>query len=118
MADVQIARTASRSVLGSMNDIAFQIRTRADLSRWGAANARGREMHRAVDVLEQARATTDAAEFYAVAHAALASAVKVIARADDSSGIIGDACRRLLDMHPRALWPELAVFANNPWKEG
>jgi 3-oxoacyl-[acyl-carrier protein] reductase len=22
-----------------------------------------------------------------------------------------------LDMHPRALWPELAVFANNPWKE-
>ena len=78
------------------------IRTRADLSRWGAANAHGSEMHRAVDVLEQARATTDAAEFYAVAHAALASAVKVIARADDSSGIIGDACRRLLDMHPRA----------------
>ena len=22
-----------------------------------------------------------------------------------------------LSMHPRALWPELAVFANNPWKE-
>ncbi|MFP5488496.1 MAG: hypothetical protein ACLGHQ_09355 [Acidimicrobiia bacterium] len=78
------------------------IRTRADLSRWGAANAHGSEMHRAVDVLEQARATTGAAEFHAVAHAALASAVKVIARADDSSVIIGDACRRLLDMHPRA----------------
>jgi len=59
-------------------------------------------MHRAVDVLEAARATTDAAEFYAVVHAALASAVKVIARADDSSGIIGDACRRLLDLHPGA----------------
>jgi hypothetical protein len=38
----------------------------------------------------------------AVTHKALASAVKVIARADDSSGIIGDACRRLLDLHPKA----------------
>lgn len=33
-------------------------------------------------------------------HKALASAIKVIARADDSSGIIGDACRRLLALHP------------------
>jgi hypothetical protein len=37
-----------------------------------------------------------------VTHKALASAIKVIARADDSSGIIGDACRRLLDLHPKA----------------
>jgi hypothetical protein len=59
-------------------------------------------MHGAIDVLEGERAITDPAEFYAVVHAALASAVKVIARADDSSGIIGDACRRLLDLHPRA----------------
>jgi hypothetical protein len=27
----------------------------------------------------------------------------VIVRADDSSGIIGDACRRLLELHPRAV---------------
>jgi hypothetical protein len=40
---------------------------------------------------------------------ALATAIKVIARADDSSGIIGDACRRLLDLHPR-----LAAAANVP----
>jgi hypothetical protein len=39
---------------------------------------------------------------YAVTHQALAGAVKVIGRADDSSGIIGDACRRLLDLHPHA----------------
>lgn len=78
------------------------IRTRADLSRWGAANAHGSDMHRAIDVLEAARPSTDPTEFYTVVHAALASAVKVIARADDSSGIIGDACRRLLDLHPRA----------------
>jgi len=78
------------------------IRTRADLHRWSAANARGSDMHGAIDVLEAARSTAAPTEFYTVVHAALASAVKVIARADDSSGIIGDACRRLLALHPHA----------------
>ena len=78
------------------------IRTRADLSRWSASNAHGRQMHEAVDNLEAAIPTTDPAEVYAVTHKALASAIKVIARADDSSGIIGDACRRLLELHPTA----------------
>ncbi|MGH3332942.1 MAG: DUF6880 family protein, partial [Nocardioidaceae bacterium] len=78
------------------------IRTRADLHRWSAANAHGRQMHEALDLLEQAAATEDPADVYAVTHKALASAIKVIARADDSSGIIGDACRRLLDLHPTA----------------
>lgn len=76
------------------------VRTRADLSRWGAANEHGRRMHEAIDLLDAALPTADPAEVYAVVHAALASAVKVIARADDSSGIIGDACRRLLVLHP------------------
>jgi hypothetical protein len=78
------------------------IRTRADLHRWSAANAHGRQMHQAVDLLDHAAATDDPVDVYAVTHRALASAIKVIARADDSSGIIGDACRRLLDLHPTA----------------
>ena len=57
-------------------------------------------MHEAIDVLEASLPTANPAEVYAVVQAALASAVKVIARADDSSGIIGDACRRLLTLHP------------------
>ena len=76
------------------------IRTRADLSRWGGSSAHGRQMHEAVDILEVAIPTTDRAEVYVVTHKALASAIKVIARADDSSGIIGGACRRLLELHP------------------
>lgn len=64
------------------------IRTRADLHPWSTANANGREMHEAIDVLAGARAITDPAEFHAIVHAALASAVNVIARADDSPGII------------------------------
>jgi hypothetical protein len=78
------------------------VRTRADLHRRGNANAHGRQMHEAVQILRAAAAATDPAEFYSVTHKALASAVKVIARADDSSGIIGDACRALLALHPEA----------------
>lgn len=78
------------------------IRTRSDLYRYSAANAHGRGMHEAIDNLEAAIPTTEPAEIYSVTHKALASSLKVIARADDSSGIIGDACRRLLELHPRA----------------
>lgn len=85
------------------------IRTRADLHRWSAANAHGRQMHEAIDLLEQAAASEDPGTVYSVTHKALAAAIKVIARADDSSGIIGDACRRLLDLHPKA-----AAAANVP----
>lgn len=78
------------------------IRTRADLYRYSTANAHGRDMHEAIDILEAAIPTTDPAEIYTVTHKALASSLKVIARADDSAGIIGDACRRLLELHPLA----------------
>ncbi|WP_174442387.1 DUF6880 family protein [Demequina salsinemoris] len=78
------------------------IRTRAEVWRYGVANAHGRQMHDGVDLLEDAFGAADPAEVYAVTTKAIASALKVIARADDSSGIIGDACRRLLDLHSRA----------------
>src|SRR5699024_9212883 len=55
----------------------------------------------AVNVLESAVGTADPGEVHTVTHKALASAVTVIGRADDSAGIIGDACRRLLRLHPK-----------------
>lgn len=30
---------------------------------------------------------------------------------------IAEAIMAALSLHPRALWPEFAIFANNPWKE-
>lgn len=75
------------------------IRTRADVWRWNVANAHGARMHEAVAILQQA-AEDDAPDVFAVTQRAIASALKVIMRADDSSGIIGDACRDLLDLHP------------------
>ncbi len=58
-------------------------------------------MHAALDIREAALPMADPVEAYSVTHNALGSAIKVIARADDSSGIIGDACRRLLELHPK-----------------
>ena len=77
------------------------IRTRADLYRWSAANAHGAQMHEAVTILRDAALTQDPEIVLDVTQKAIASALKVIMRADDSSGIIGDACRALLDLHPQ-----------------
>ncbi len=76
------------------------VRTRADVWRWNVANAHGARMHEAVAILRQAAEDDDPAEVFAVTQRAIASALKVIMRADDSSGIIGDACRDLLELHP------------------
>jgi hypothetical protein len=78
------------------------IRTRADLHRWSAANAHGVQMHQAVDLLRDAAGSGDPAVVFSVTQWAITSALKVIMRADDSSGIIGDACQGLLDLHAQA----------------
>lgn len=77
------------------------IRTRAQVWRWSVANQQGRQMLDAVEILEAAAETDDPADVFAVTQKAIASALKVIMRADDSSGIIGSACRQLLDLHPK-----------------
>ncbi len=56
-------------------------------------------MHEAVAILRQATEDDDPSDVFAVTQRAIASALKVIMRADDSSGIIGDACRDLLELH-------------------
>ena len=33
------------------------------------------------------------------------------------AGDVAETVMAALAMHPRALWPELALFANNPWRE-
>ena len=87
-----------------------------DLWRYSAANEQGTRMCDGAGVLGVAVESPDMLpslgvqvpkpkETSAVAHKALASALKVIGRADDSSGIMGDACRELIRLHP------LAAFA-------
>ena len=58
-------------------------------------------MHEAVAILRHAAEAGEPAVVFAVTQKAIASALTVIMRADDSSGGIGDACRALLDLHPK-----------------
>lgn len=86
--------------MGSLADAVLPlVRTRTDLHRWSAANSYGYGVHQAVALLRTATRTQPAAEVLPVTQRALASALKAIARADDSSGIIGDAIKDLLALH-------------------
>ena len=76
------------------------IRSSGDLHRYRAANEHGYQMHEAVDILEEAVGVEDASVVHDVCHRALMSSLRIIMRADDSSGIIGDACQRLIALHP------------------
>lgn len=94
-----------------------------NLWRYSVAMDHGISMQDGTDLLEVAIKAPQALpqfgiqlataqETYKVAHKALASAINVIGRADDSSGIIGDACRELIRLHPLA-----AKAANVPQLE-
>jgi hypothetical protein len=56
-------------------------------------------MHEAVDLLRDAAGSADPAVLLPIVERAIAAAVRVIGRADDSSGVIGDAVRGLLELH-------------------
>jgi Family of unknown function (DUF6880) len=85
-------------VTGLGERVLAMIRTRANLHRWSAANAHGRQIHEAVDLLRRA-AADEPAGLLPVVERAIAASVRVVLRADDSSGIIGDAIRDLLALH-------------------
>lgn len=88
------------------------VRTRADLYRWRAADEYGAQLHDAVALLRDAVANKPTAEALTVTQKAITSACKVIMRADDSSGIIGDAIRDLLDLHA-----QVARSAEQPFRK-
>lgn len=76
------------------------IRTRADLHWRSASSAHGGQMYEAVSILSAAAQTgEDPADVFAVTQKAIASSLKLIMRADDSDGIMGDAIRQLLKLH-------------------
>jgi hypothetical protein len=83
---------------GPGETVLAMIRTRADLHRRSTANAYGRQVHEAVELLREA-AAEGTADLLPIVEKAIAAAVRVVLRADDSSGIIGDAIRDLLVLH-------------------
>jgi hypothetical protein len=77
------------------------LRTRRHLDYW-ASSAWARDASPVVDALADAVAAGPSAELVPLLERAAGHLVKVILRADDSDGLIGDLARRVLDLHQTA----------------
>jgi hypothetical protein len=77
------------------------LRTRRHLDYW-ASSSWARDAAPVVDALADEVAAEPSAELVVVLQRAAGHLVKVIMRADDSDGMIGDLARRVLDLHREA----------------
>lgn len=77
------------------------LRTRRHLDYWGSS-AWARDAAPVVDALAEEVAAAPSAELVVLLQRAAGHLVKVIMRADDSDGTIGELCRDVLDLHRRA----------------
>lgn len=77
------------------------LRTRRHLDYW-ASSAWARDAAPVVNALAEEVATAPSAELIVLLQRAAGHLVKVIMRADDSNGTIGELCRDVLDLHRRA----------------
>lgn len=73
-------------------------RTRAELYRWRAVQEYGSQAWNGVCLLEEAAERGGTLAVIPYVQKAIASMCRVIMRADDSSGIIGDTIRQLLKL--------------------
>lgn len=78
-----------------------RLRTRRHLDYWGSSSW-ARDAAPVVDALADEVGTEPSAELVALLQRAANHLVKVILRADDSDGMIGDLARRVLDLHRAA----------------
>jgi hypothetical protein len=102
--------TSTAGLPEAQNRILEYFRTsRRDLWRWNAANEYGSDARGGVDAIEDAAEMWGAAALIPTTQKAIAATVRVILRADDSSGIIGDVIEDLLRLHA-----ELCVAAPPP----
>ncbi|WP_448006166.1 DUF6880 family protein [Agromyces bauzanensis] len=90
-------------------DILPLFRSRSRYLTYWQANAYGSEAHGGVDELRAAAASGGPALVMPYVQKAIASTKRAIMWADDSSGVIGDVVRRLLELHA-----ELATLAPPP----
>jgi hypothetical protein len=79
-----------------------RFRAGPEVERWDAADAHGAAMQAAVDELRARLPGADPAELLDVVQRAIRASIAVRSRADDSSGVIGDALVDLLDLQAEA----------------
>ena len=80
-----------------------RFRADSDVWRWDVSRAHGEQMQSAVDDLRSLLRTEDPAEVLDIVQRAIKASITVILRADDSSGLIGDAIQDLLRLHAEAV---------------
>lgn len=80
-------------------DVLPLFRTRAELFRWAAVRAYAQDAQDGVAALREAAREIGAGPVIPYVQKAIDSTVRVIGRADDSSGAIGDVVRDLLNLH-------------------
>jgi hypothetical protein len=83
------------------------LRTRRHLDYWGSSSW-ARDAASVVDALAGEVAAEPSAELVVLLQRAAGHLVKVILRADDSDGMIGDLARRVLDLHCQACAADVA----------
>jgi hypothetical protein len=76
-----------------------RFRTRAELYRWGPVRAYAGEASEGVTALREAADRLGARPVIPYVQRALSSTIRVILRADDSHGVIGDVVWQLLGLH-------------------
>ncbi len=102
MRAVRLAAAGERERLGVLKDaVDGGLRTRRHLDYW-ESSAWARDAVPVVDALADEVATEPSAELVVLLQRAAGHLVKVILRADDSDGMIGDLARRVLDLHRAA----------------
>lgn len=77
------------------------LRTRRHLDYWGSSSW-AKDAAPVVDALAEEVSVAPSAELVVLLQRAAGHLVKVILRADDSNGMIGDLCREVLDLHRQA----------------
>ena len=88
--------------VSALRPLVDSLGTRRRFLDWRDSNEHGRHAHEVVDALESALTEESAAVLLPLLQRAFELLVRVSLKADDSSGIIGDAARRIADLHADA----------------
>jgi uncharacterized Zn finger protein len=101
MATLRTVRARSSGDVSVYRELVDSLRTRRHLD-YRDANRHGEQAHRVADELERGLGPTTAAPLIPLLETAIELMVRVIVRADDSSGVQSGAAARMVDLHCEA----------------
>ena len=88
--------------VAALKGLVDSLATRRRYLDWRESNEHGRHAHQVVDALQEALGQESAAGLLPLLQRAVELLVRVCLKADDSSGILGDAVGRVVQLHAQA----------------